>query len=423
MALRFFENSLNLGVNTSPNEMYREQQQAYITEQWDNTSAKFHIQEQQGIGSSEYQEIEVWVDMAVADTTTGMKYSEDFLKLTFHDIDHRVVKGLMYQMDDNYWIIHNYNYYNGLAQDCGIRRCNNALKIVDPLNGTIRSFPCIVDYDMGASSNQVSRYVITPNNHAVVMVQGNDDTNRLLKTNTRYMLAGRPFKLYGYQNTIFNNETVSQSTLLYLDLYLDELRDGDDIVTGVADNGTYDYAISINSDNLQLAQGSTGTLSAVVTLNGEEVDSTVVWSTVDPGIIKIDENGVYEVVGEVGQSTLINANLSGNSNVNDYITITIGEVGDDIKIITNPAFNKIRQYQSIDFNVETYYNGVLVDGATVEVSVPSGYVTLTSQENEYILACNKIASTPQPMIIKVQCADPVIDETVTLDIATVSMMG
>ena len=93
----------------------------------------------------------------------------------------------MYIFDNCYWIVHSYNDHDGVVQDCGVRRCNNILKIKDPENGGIFSIPCVVDYDMAASTVKVTKYILTPNNHAVIMVQGNEDTLRLFKTNTRFL--------------------------------------------------------------------------------------------------------------------------------------------------------------------------------------------------------------------------------------------
>ena len=46
MSLDYFENSLQSGMIQTPNDYYRELQQAFIDEQWDNTSAKKIIYQQ-----------------------------------------------------------------------------------------------------------------------------------------------------------------------------------------------------------------------------------------------------------------------------------------------------------------------------------------------------------------------------------------
>ena len=330
----------------------------------------------------------------------------------------------MYQFDDCYWIVHSYSEYDGIVQDCGIRRCNNILKIVDPENGSIFSIPCVVDYDMAASTVKVTKYILTPSNHAVILVQGNSDTLRLFKTNSRFMLSGRPFKLYGYQNAVEYSLDNQKSTLLYLDLYLDEFRDGDDAENGIAANGKYDYSLSINSENLILENNSIGVLSASVILNGKEVERNIIWKSQNDKIIEIDEDGNYKIHGEIGQIVNITATLSGNADIFDVISITIGEIGEDIKIVLNPDFNKIRQYSTLNFVVDVYYNGILLtENVNILCSTNSEIFTIFKNEDYYSLNSVGISSESQYINIIASCENPLFNKEVNIPIQAVSMYG
>lgn len=231
-----------------PNDYYRDLTQEFIDSQWYDTSAKTpenggQLLEQAAIGSDEYNCIEAWVKPTVATTTRGLVDPIDFNTLIFRSIDHVVPRGLMYKFDSDTWLVHDSGKFDGLPKSVGVRRCNNYMRIKD--GDTIFSIPVIVDYDMASPSAQVSTPIITPNNHAVVMVQGNDDVYRLFKLNTRYILGGRPFKLLSYQNAI-NAAGMSKPTLLYLDLYLDEAHAGDDVENQLADNSSIDYPMDEN---------------------------------------------------------------------------------------------------------------------------------------------------------------------------------
>lgn len=412
----------------TPNDYYRDLAQSFIDQSWTNTAAKTpenggEIKEQAGIGSDEYKIIDAWVKTTVGDVTTGMRDSGDFLKIYFRDIGHIVARGLYYQFYNSWWICNEFGHFSGIAQNCGLRRCNNVLKIVDPENGSVFSVPCVVDYDMSSPSVQVSRYVLTPNNHATVMVQGNADTLRLFKTNTRYVLGGRPFKLYGYQNALNLNLTTDYDTLLYLDLYLDEIHDGDDLVNGVAYNGDYNYKVKINSADMTLSAGSTGTLTVDVVLNGKEVDRPVTWKTSNPEIVTIDQNGNYTVVGEVGQSANIAVALSGNEAVTDSIKITVGEPVVEPEIYLDPAFNKIREYQTIEFDVKVSIGGVEIKPDTVRINVDSEYLTVGKTTSGWQLTCNKRSTTPLTMNVTIVDKTYNINNTAKFDIQAVSMMG
>lgn len=415
----------------TPNDYYRDLAQSFINQSWTNNAAKTpenggEIKEQAGIGSNEYKIIDAWVKTTVGDVTTGMRDSGDFLKIYFRDIDHVGVRGLYYQFYNSWWICNEFGHFSGIAQDCGLRRCNNVLKIVDPENGSVFSTPCVVDYDMSSPSVQVSRYILTPNNHATVMAQGNVDTLRLFKTNTRYVLSGRPFKLYGYQNALNLNLTTDYDTLLYLDLYLDEIHDGDDLVNGVAYNGDYNYKAKINSTDMTLSAGSTGALTVDVVLNGKEVDRPVVWKTSDCKVVTIDQNGNYAVVGEVGQSADITVMLSGNEAVTDSIKITVGEQVVEPEIYLDPAFNKIREYQTIEFKVKVSVGGKEIEPDTVGVSLENNgneYLGITQTTSGWEMICYKRSSTPIAVLVDVTSLSHNINKTAKFDIQAVSMMG
>lgn len=349
----------------------------------------------------------------------------------FRDIDHPVFQGLYYIFDDNYHISYFYNKHDGLEKALAVRRCNNFMRIVDPENGSIFSIPCVIDYDMTSPSQQVSSYIITPNNHAVVMVQGNVDTLRLFKLNTRYMFNGRPFKLLAYQNALLYDLQNQTPTLLYLDLYLDELHDKDDVANGLAYNGEYNYSIQIDADDMELTNGSTGALTATVVLNGEEVDNSAVWSSSDTSVVMIDSMGQYTVVGASGSSAVITATLQGNVAVTSTVTIQVVDIQSvQPLVVLNPTFSKIRQYESIDFIVEVMYGSTMVvpDNVTVSLSQDSQvltnqYLTITKAESQYKITANAIAPKPQVLYVTVQNTTPSFQATQQFTLNVVSMLG
>lgn len=431
MSLPYFENALNGGYIQSPNDYFRDLQQAAIDNLFDCTSARYTVQEQDAIGASTYHDIDVWLDYIVGTTSSGVKNGIDFTQLMFKDIDHETIQGLYYIFDNNYHISYFYNRYDGLEKALAVRRCNNAMKIVDPENGSIFSIPCVIDYDMTSPSQQVSSYIITPNNHAVVMVQGNADTLRLFKLNTRYMFNGRPFKLLAYQNALLQDLLNQTPTLLYLDLYLDELHDKDDIENGLAYNGDYNYAIQIDADDMDLTANSTGFLTATISVNGEETTGEVLWSSSNTSVVTIDFMGNYEVVGESGTNATITATLNGNNNITSSITIQVVDT-ESIQplIVLNPLFSKIRQYESVDFTVEVVYGSTLVIPENIQLSLDSTsqvlsnqYLTITESESQYTIMANAIATDPQILYITVQNTSPSFQTTQQFTLNVVSMFG
>ena len=263
------------------------------------------------------------------------------------------------------------------------------------------------------------------------MVQGNTDTLRLFKLNTRYMFNGRPFKLLAYQNAILYDLQNQVPTLLYLDLYLDEIHDKDDIENNLAYNGEYDYTIQIDADNMELTNGSSGTLTATVTLNGSETGGNIVWSSSNTDVVTIDSSGQYQVVGDSGTSATIKATLEGNSSIISSITIQVVEFQSVQPSVTiNPLFSKIRQYESITFTVEAMYGSDLVTLDTVQVSLVQGsqalsnqYLTITQSGSQYTITANAIAPSPQTIYITAQNANPDFQITEQFTLNVVSMFG
>lgn len=75
MALDFFMNGINTDMITNPDTQHRELQQAFQNEQWENTTARYEIEEETMIGSFEFKKIEAWIGHVVGMTSTGLIFS------------------------------------------------------------------------------------------------------------------------------------------------------------------------------------------------------------------------------------------------------------------------------------------------------------------------------------------------------------
>ena len=434
MALRFFENAVLSEGLQMPNEAFSSLQQAAIDKDWETTTAKHTVYEQDGFGKLLFHEIEVWFDYVVGVTSTFLKNGNDYRKLIFRSIDHPCERGLYYKFEDSYWLADFTDPMITLQKFVAVRRCNNWLRMVDPENGAVTQWPCVIDYDATSPSPQVGSDIILPNNHLTVMVQGNSETSRLFKLNTRFLLGGRAFKIQAYQNALMPTDSTEQTNLLYLDLYLDELHDNDNQETQIADNGEYVYTVQIESSApvIDLPVGKIGKLSASVLLNGREVKRNVAWQSDDVDTVEIDLGGSFVVKQESIKPVTVTAYLDGNPAAKSSIEIN-AVVQDNILSVVNiiPNFNKIRQYEIINFAVELKRGDEALENVESTVSLAKDELILHNQflsiqqleDNKYSIKALSIPNSIQPLYITAELLDKSLTASKELSIKVVSMMG
>lgn len=390
----YYQNIIDNNISPKPNEQYRNDIQASIDWGWDNTSAKYTVQEENTIGGTTYTDIDVWIDYVVADGSSPFKNGDDFRRFIFQDITHEVIRGQYYKFDDNYWIGYFTDEYSGLVKSINVRRCNNFLRWVDPDIGAIKSVPCVIDYDIGSSRPKQDKDIIVADNSMVIIVQGNEDTKKL-KQNQRFLFNGRPFKLAGFNNALLNGVVDNSTNLFYYDLYLDVIQPTDDVQNNIANRYEYNYTVDIIQDVMEQVNGFSGKLNTTVTFNNEVVDRDITW--VGNQFVTVDNNGNYTLNGAVGDVATIRAYITGNPDIYDEISIGIvNAVVDSYEIVAEPLYAELKQGQTVTFNVKLYKNGVAqadVVNATLS-GAPSTAYTFSMVNNVCTLKCNGISTTP-----------------------------
>lgn len=392
MALKFYQNYLDT-IAQDPDSEYRGLMQASIDKQWDNTTQLIeHVLEQDGVGVDKYHCIDLHVDYAI-DMGTGFKQDDDFKIFSFQDLEHKAPKGLMYQYDDDYWLVVNTSELGSVVNDVTVRRCNNVMRWIDRTNGKLYEYPCIVEYVLESPQQLKDKDIITANGHVTVMCQG-DNITRYIEKNTRFIFNNQPFKLIAYQNML--NEGVKDnlaSNLLYLDMYLDMEEPDDDLENRIANRDLYKYEIMFEPTIENQAKGSYGRLFPIVLLNGTVVEREVEYCSNKNA--KIDKNGVYELTGEVGSVAKFECWIKGNEEVYDSTQINIVESAEDYyDIVVEPYINSLRVGKQISLFATLYKNGVpQSDEVTCE---PSGlgedyYSLVAKGEGEFVLTAKQIS--------------------------------
>lgn len=415
MSLSFYKAKLDLYPST-PDEEYRLHEQALINAQWDNTTQVVTVFEQDCIGGVNYTPIEIRVDYAI-EMGTSFKQDDDFKHFVFKDLEHFTTKGLMYQYDDDYWLTINTAELGSVIKDITVRRCNNTMRWINPINGALNQLPCCIEYVLESPSVLKDKDVMVANGHISVICQGNELTRRLPK-NTRFIFNGEPYKFVATQNML--NEGVKNnmaSNLLYLDMYLDTEQPDDDIECNVANAKQWDYNITLSPITSQQISGFNGQVFATVTLNGEVVERDVEFTA--NYACTVDNNGKFELTGEVGNIAIITANLVGNKGIMAQTQIEIvEEIQDDYELVIEPFYEIVRVGQSINYTVNLYKNGSkMLSNVEMVIAdtIDKNFYSLVQNGNDFTLYCYQLS--PIPLTIKYatvidleEGADPIVRE-------------
>lgn len=403
--MEFYNNYINHYFE-SPNDAWRNLQQATITSLFEDTTIKRTILEEKVPFNQEYQEIEAWVGTVTDSTTNTEKDSNDYRSLYFEDCTHDVGRGLYYQYDNNYWLVYDSSTDLESISNVKIRRCNNRLKWIDKNSGELLDYPCIIEYTLSATQPNVTADITTIGGRVSIIVQGNEKT-RKIKKNTRFIFGEQAYKFNNWNNYMMSDYDAKTATLLFMDFTVDNVQPTDDLENGIADSTEYKYMVKILEEDFSQVKGFTGKLNAIVILNGQEVERNIIWKSEDENIISVDNEGNYTLLGENGQSCKIYACIE-NSNVCSFITIEIEEeIIEKSDIVIDPLITEIPHLQVEVINANLYKNGVKQDDK-VEC-IPSGldnsyYYLVDMGNNQFKIANNKI-SKDVPLTLTFRCED------------------
>ena len=375
--LEFLENYIN-HIAQTPKEYHRGLIQATIDSRWEDTTQIHMVKEQSALPFvDEYTEYEAWVDAISDNLVNTSKVYSDFVKVLFKDIDHKQnYKGQYYKINldgehEEYYIC--YDKMNRLSQvsDFNCVRCNNVLTWVDEY-GKILTMPCYLGTDISSTNNLVSKDGIVPNTRLIILVQANEYTMSIVK-NQRFMFQhSTAFKVEEVNNYMQEQETNGQVTCVKMYVDYSAILPSDNKELNICDYYKTNYTLTIDQGDIEQTQGFKGKLIATVKNGTDVIDVPLKWSTNDSDVVEIDEQGNYQVIGEIGSMGQITCSMTDNESI--YDTITIKVVDDYLPektIIINPNnITELNQGQVIDFTCGVYIEGEKQDD--IVTCIPSG---------------------------------------------------
>lgn len=388
--LTFYNNYLD-NIAQTPNDDYLDLIQASINSQWEMSTQRYSILQQDGIGLDTYTATDISVDLAI-ELSTGMKKSDDFKTFSYKNIQDDAVLGIMYQWENNYWICHTTSEYGNPTNSIGVRRCNNIAKWINPYNGQLLTIPCVIDYEFSSPQPKVNKDVEVANGHIVMIVQGNDETSTFVERNQRLFFNGTPYKVTAINNMLQNDYTDSNTSIYYYDLYLDVILPTDEVSENIANKYEYIFTMAISESPVEQVNGFSGMLTAQIKMNNDIVARDVVWSSNDNG--NINQNGEYTltgVAGEVATFTATFGDLTSSVNIN-----IVDAISDSYEIVVQPNITELLQNESNTISVYLYNNGVATND-TISYSasgVNSANYTIIQNGNDFTITNLLVSTTP-----------------------------
>jgi hypothetical protein len=396
--LPFYSNYLNNIIRT-PNEDWREEQQEFINEMFDNTTVECHDIYEEGY-PFDFKFIDspsCWIG-TIVDVTTGLiKDSDDYRTLYFQDISHVSERGKYFKWNNNYWIVYETTNELETISRCNIRRCNNWLRWVTD-KGELMQYPCVIEGELTSANAQVAKLITQANSHINIIVQGNVDT-RAIKKNARFCFNGSVYKFYAINNYMQQDMIDENTPMLFMDFYLDMAIDDDNLVENIADDNRQDYHVECSISELCGHIGDIGTLVTTAYKNDKQINSPrLEFLSSDENIISIDNDGNY-VLHHNGQAEVI-IQIHGNELSQTVIPITVDDsIVTTYQIIVNPSISHLNQGLStlITAKIVDNLNHDIIDNI---VLTPSGadsvnnYTITDNGNNSWVLTNNLKSKKP-----------------------------
>lgn len=397
--LTFYSNYLN-NVAQTPNRDWRDTQQAFISEMFENsTIVKRDVYEEGYPFDFKFvNNPECWVS-TVLDVTTGMvKNSDDYRSLYFKNIDHEVGRGRYFKWLDNYWIVYETTTHElETISTCNIRRCNNWLKWLTD-KGEVIQYPCVIEGDLTSANAQVAKTITQANSHINVIVQGNKDTLSIMK-NARVMFNHNVYKFYAINNYMQVDYVDDNAPLLFMDFYLDMEIDEDNVAENLADDLRNQYHVECNIGQLSGQIGDNGVIIPKVYHNNHTIDNArIEFISNDDNIITVDEEGNY-VMKNNGEA-VITVQILGNELSKIDIPIIVSDVPQlTYSIIVTPLVSQLRKGLSVTLSAKIVdnLNQEVIDVITL---TPSGtdnndnYTLIDNGDNTWLLTNNLQSAIP-----------------------------
>ena len=404
----------------TPANYWQELHQATLDSMWNDTTQIYTIKEQNALPfTDEYTEYEAWISTVSDDLINYSKVYSDFVRLFYRDLNHKQnYKGQYYKMTldgehEETYICYDRMNLTTLTADFKVVRCNNVLTWIDDY-GNVITLPCYLGTDITSTNNLIGKDGIVPNVRMIILVQANEFTKSIVK-NQRFMFEhSTAFKVEEVNNFMREQGTDGEVTCVKIYINYSSILPTDNVELNICDYYKVDYTLEIDQDNIEQINGFTGTLTTTVKNLGEVVDMEVKWDSSDNTVVKIDQNGNYEIVGQVGDKATITCYMKENENIKDSIEIEVvsASVSNQVIIVNPNDIKVLKEMQTVLFIPKVYNEGQelpIAVNCVASGAKPYCY-TLVPTLNGYSLTILKKSTIPLTLTFSANgCADYVMN--------------
>ena len=387
-----------------------EEFEAVVNHQFEVASDVYVIKRESSFASGSLVDATVRLTSAI-DNMTGARLSDDFKQLIFKPSDTYFAGiGTKYYFENNYWICVYSDTIKSLSNNCMVRRCNDYLRWIGD-NGVYYEEVCAIDYKIARSKDTLTaENLIIPQGYVDIFAQLNAKTE-LIKGGQRF-LFGRPnnrlcWRVFGngVQNTQ-NQETEDDTTSRLLTLTVggwEINNDVDNLTLGIADYYNNVYALSLTPAVITGNVGETRQLVSTVTLNGNPVTASVVYTSSDAAKVGVSTTGSLTL--SASGVAVITSTMASNSTVSDSATVTVstsGIVSEEVRI-TPSDDTFILEDESETFTAYVYTNGIQQSNVftypLADANVPAANYTMTAIGNNTFTINNVNKYLDYPLLI------------------------
>lgn len=398
------------GITPSAKNQWFSEANAFLNSQWYDSAMVCTVQEEDELGSFTFHDIEVWKNPVTTFTTNIIKNEYDFRQLMFRDNNHTIHRGHFYKIEDEIYMVYEGTHKDNPYSEVLVRRCNNLLKWIDMETGELFTTPCIIDYNISQTNPRVNNDIIVQNSSYTLILQGNEKTLKL-KPNQRFIFNHQCYKFIAYNNVLQNNYIDENATMLFLDIDLDITKPTDDIENNIADRYAYNFDIVVENSVTQQVVGGQGQLFGFVTYNGETTQNQITWK--GNRYIRIESDGSYVLTGDVGKKAIVTASFGNTEKIIEIEIVDFAPI--EKQVVIEPAFDKIFESQSIEFDVWVWYGNEQTDDEinVSELSNISDHYTLYSTDNHHFVLTNlKCSIAP----LQLQFTSGEVERTLTVQL-------